>query len=88
MSIFVAIHIPILAGLIPLVASSNPQTCDLLRLGVSAFLVIHGLLHFLFIGHPDYEFSTLLSEILIFGGAALGAIYLTLEGRSRYARTT
>ena len=86
MLVFVASHVPIFAGLFVLVASGNPRTRALTRLGVSAFLVIHGLLHFLFIGDPNYEFSSLISEILIFGGAALGIIYLALECRNRYAR--
>ena len=83
MLVFVAIHVPILTGLIALVASSNPQTRTMSRVGVSVFLVIHGLMHFLFIGYPNYEFSSLISEILIFGGAGLGAMYLALEGRDR-----
>jgi len=86
MLVFVAIHVPILAGLLTLVASPNPSTRSLTRLGVSAFLVTHGLLHFLFIGYPGYEFSSLISKILIFGGAALGIIYLALEGRDKCER--
>ncbi len=87
MLVFFVLHIPILAGLLSLVAScSHPQTRALTRLGVSTFLVIHGLLHFLFIGDPYYEFSSLISEILIFGGASLGMIYLALEARDRYGQ--
>ena len=87
MLVFVAIHVPIFASVLALVASSNPQTRALSRLGVSAFLVIHGLLHFLFLDHPHYEFSSLVSEILIFGGTGLGAIYLALEFRERRTHT-
>ncbi len=83
MLVFVAIHRPIFGGLVALVASLNPRIRALSRLEVSAFLVIHGLLHFLFIGYPDYPFSSLISEILIFGGAGLGAMYLALEGREK-----
>lgn len=86
MLVFVPIHIPIFTGLIALVSSPHPKTRALTRLGISTFLVVHGLLHFLFIDFPNYEFSTLLSEILIFGGAGFGAVYLALEGRDRYAR--
>ncbi len=86
MLVFVVLHFPILAGLLALVASSHPQTRALTRLGVSTFLVIHGLLHFLFIGNPYYEFSSLISEILIFGGASLGMIYLALVARDRYGQ--
>jgi hypothetical protein len=45
--------------------------------------VLHGLLHALFLQHPNYEFSSLLSNTLIFGGAALGAVFLGLEFRSK-----
>lgn len=84
--VFVALHIPILAGLMALGASYQHTDPCPVSVRISVFLVFHGLLHFLFIGHPGYEFSSLLSEILIFGGAVLGAIYLALEGKGRYAR--
>jgi len=87
MTLFVVLHIPIFAGLIALVASRDPRTRALSRLGVGLFLVVHGLLHTLFMRHPDYEFSSLISEILIFGGAALGVIYLVVEYRDRRARS-
>ena len=86
MLVFVVSHIPIFMGLIALVSSPHSKTRALTRLGVSTFLVVHGLLHFLFVGCPNYEFSSLLSESLIFGGAGFGAGYLALEGRDRYAR--
>jgi hypothetical protein len=41
--------------------------------------VIHALLHLLFIGSIDYEFSSPRSNGLIFGGALLGFLYLALE---------
>ncbi|MFQ5478046.1 MAG: DUF6713 family protein [Candidatus Binatia bacterium] len=83
--VFVALHVPIFAGLIALLASSNQQTRSLSRLGIGAFLVVHGFLHALLTGHPAYEFSSLMSRILIFGGAALGGAYLVLEGADRRA---
>ena len=82
MMVFVALHVPLFAGLVALVASSNHRTRRLSRMAFGAFLVIHGLLHALFKGNPAYEFSSILSVALIFGGAALGAIYLTLEWRN------
>lgn len=86
MILFVAMHVPIFAVLIALIASSNPRTRVLSRVILGAFLVIHALLHALFMRHPHYEISSLLSEILIFSGAMLGAVYLTLEWRERHAR--
>lgn len=78
--VFVALHVPIFAALLALVGSSDPRTRSLSRLGVGVFLVVHGLLHVAFMGHAAYEFSSLLSQTLIFGGAAFGALYLVLEG--------
>jgi hypothetical protein len=46
---------------------------------INAFLVLHGLLHALSAGEPTYEFSSRLSQVLIFGGAVLGALYLVLS---------
>jgi hypothetical protein len=56
------------------------------RVGIAGFIVIHGVLHLLSMGDPAYEFSSVMSNTLIFGGAALGAVYLVLELRSLRAR--
>jgi hypothetical protein len=81
MVIFIAAHVPAFAILIALVASSNAGRRRISRLGISAFLVVHGLLHALSMGQASYEFSSTLSNLLIFGGAAFGALYLLLEAR-------
>jgi hypothetical protein len=86
--VFVAAHVPFFAVLIALIASSNPRTRSLSRLGVAVFLLVHGLLHALSMGQPTYEFSSTLSNLLIFGGAAFGGVYLALEGKDRSARHT
>jgi hypothetical protein len=79
MLVFIAAHVPLFAVLIALVASKDERIRGLSRLGISAFLVVHGLLHALSTGEPTYEFSSRLSHLLIFGGAALGALYLVLS---------
>ena len=58
---------------------ANPRLRRRASLFVSGFLVIHGLLHALYVNHPDYEFSSPLSNLLIFGGAICGGAYLALE---------
>jgi hypothetical protein len=83
MTWFVVLHIPLFAGLIALVASVVPRTRALSRLVIGAFLVVHGILHAMKMGEPTYEFSSLMSQALIFGGAALGAAYLALEAMDR-----
>jgi hypothetical protein len=76
MGVFVALHVPVFALLIAGVASTRPRIRSLTRLGVALFLAIHGALHLLFMDHPAYEFSSTLSNTLIFGGAACGILYL------------
>ena len=83
MVVFIAAHVPAFAVLIALVASSSARTRGLTRIGISVFLVFHGFLHALSMEQATYEFSSLLSNLLIFGGAALGALYLLLVGSNR-----
>jgi hypothetical protein len=85
MVVFIAAHVPLFAILIALVASSKPHVRTLSRLGIALFLVVHGLLHALSMGGPTYEFSSTLSNVLIFGGALSGALYLILEGGLPFA---
>ena len=76
---FVLAHVPIFAIVVALVANNNQKIRRDSRFGVALFLVIHALLHVLFKGNPTYEFSGILSNSLIFGGAILGLVYLLLE---------
>ena len=85
--VFVVAHIPIFALLVAWVSSKNPKTRRTTRIGIGLFLVLHGLLHILFKDHSAYEFSSMLSNVLIFGGSILGVTYLALEwiGKRRNA---
>ena len=84
MDVFVIAHVPLFAFLIALVASSNPRTGSMSKLVISGVLVLHGLLHAIFMSHPNYEFASILSNTLIFGGAVCGAIYVALDFRSKH----
>ena len=79
MLVFIAAHVLFFAVLIALVASKDERVRRLSRLGISAFIVVHALLHVLSAGAPTYEFSSPLSRLLIFGGAVLGGLYLVLS---------
>lgn len=79
--VFVVAHIPAIALLLALLSSKNTRTRLATRIGVGIFLIFHGALHILFKGHPAYEFSSMLSNALIFSGAILGILYLILEWR-------
>lgn len=81
--VFVLAHIPLFAILVGLVSSEKLKTRRMTRIGIGIFLVLHGLLHLLFLDHPAYEFSTVLSNALIFGGSELGIIYLSLEWKGK-----
>ena len=80
-TVFVALHVPLFAGIIAWIASTRSRIRVLGRLAVSGFLVVHAGLHLAFTGHADYGFSSLLSIVLIFGGAFFGAVYLALHFR-------
>ena len=79
MIVFLLFHIPLFAVLIALVASSRDTTRRISKMGISIFLVIHGALHTLFMGNAAYEFGSMLSNIIIFGGALFGTMYLFLD---------
>ena len=78
---FVVLHVPLFALMIAWIASPRATTRTLARRVVCAFLVIHAGLHAWFVGHPDYSFGSWLSNALIFGGGAMGAVYLALQFR-------
>jgi hypothetical protein len=82
--VFLFSHIPLFAILIALIASTREKIRMRSRIGISIALIIHGFLHAFFMGNATYEFMTLSSTILIFGGALLGIAYLLLE----YSRKT
>ena len=79
MLVFIAAHVPLFAVLIALVASKDERIRRYSRLGISAFLVVHALLHVLSAGAPTYELASRLSRLLIFGSAVLGGLYLLLS---------
>jgi heme/copper-type cytochrome/quinol oxidase subunit 3 len=81
-AVFIWTHIPLFAILVAALASLNMKIRQNTRLGFSIFLVIHGILHAAFSTHEKYEFASLTSNVLIFGGAICGALYLLLNGRA------
>ena len=85
---FLLLHIPIFAVLIALVASRNEKIRFRSKIGISVFLIVHALFHILCSGNVNYEFVTITSNILIFGGAALGLVYSIMEFIERRAVST
>jgi hypothetical protein len=79
MLVFLLFHIPLFATVTALIASENKTISRRSKIGFSMFLVIHGVLHSVFMSNTAYEFLSASSTILIFGGAGLGIIHLLLE---------
>ena len=80
---FVVAHVPLFAIVIGLVASLDIRRRTVSRTVVSAFLVVHTFLHWLFSDHPHYEFHSMLSSTLIVGAGICGVAYLFFVWRSR-----
>lgn len=76
---FVLVHIPLFAILVALISSPNDNVRTKTKVGLSVFLIIHGILHAAFMGHDNYEFNSWLSNVLIFGGSLCGLSYLLLN---------
>lgn len=76
---FVLVHIPLFAILVALISSPNDNVRTKTKVGLSVFLIIHGILHAAFMGHDNYEFNSWLSNVLIFGGSFCGLSYLLLN---------
>ncbi|MDH3953194.1 MAG: hypothetical protein OEV03_03210 [Gammaproteobacteria bacterium] len=74
-TVFIIAHIPIFVVTLAYVASLNTRTRKLARDVASGFFIGHAILHALFSGHPDYEFGSLLSSLLIYGAAVCGVAY-------------
>jgi hypothetical protein len=77
--VFLLIHIPLFAVLVALIASLDQTVRYRSRIIISLFLIIHGVLHLLFMRHTAYEFLTVYSNFLIFGGAFWGLAHVVLE---------
>lgn len=72
--VFVALHVPLIAGLMWLTAHASPRIRQRSQLGIDAFLIIHAALHCFLSSDPRYTFHSGLSNGLIFGGGFGGPI--------------
>lgn len=77
--VFVVFHVPLFAVVLGWLTSHLPQRAAKARLWIAGFLVLHGGLHAAFTSHPAYTFDGLLSNMLIFGAALCGGLYLALR---------
>lgn len=79
--VFLWAHVPLFALLVAALSSLNMKIRHNTQLGFSIFLVVHSILHVVFMQHEKYEFESLSSNILIFGGGLLGALHIVMNGR-------
>ena len=80
---FIYLHVPIFSAVLYFGNSTNKEVKNLFRLGVCGFLPIHGALHFALSGRENYHFHHPLSELLIYGAAMFGILYLANTLRMR-----
>jgi len=80
--VFVLLHVPLLALVLWWTGTTAPRARHRSQLLVDAFLVIHAGLHTALRSHEDYTFHTTLSDVCIYGAAALGLIHAALSIRS------
>lgn len=81
--VFVVLHIPLVAVLLWLIAHPDLRLRRRSEVGISLFLILHVGLHLAFFTHPHYDFHHGLSQLLIFGGGALGMAHLLALWRER-----
>lgn len=81
--VFVLAHIPLVAWLVWLIGHADARIRQRTQWAISAFLIVHVVLHLAFSAHEHYDFHSALSRGLIFGGGALGAAHLALSWRRR-----
>jgi len=78
-SAFLIAHVPLFAVVIAFIASLNLRTRATARGIASGFLIVHAAAHYLFSGNAVYEFSSLISSVLIYGSAVCGIAYFVLR---------
>lgn len=77
-SVFILLHVPLLAGLIQLTHYKSPLIQEGSRIGLSIFFMVHAGLHHHLRHHPAYTFTSPLSLSLIYGAALLGCLYVAI----------
>lgn len=80
---FVLLHIPLFWALFFLTSSKSPSVRTAAQIGVSIFLVAHGIIHYSLSGHELYEFQAPIETITVYGGAIAGALFLVLASVGR-----
>ena len=77
-SVFVVIHVPLIAALLWLTNNESEVIKNWSRIALATFLIIHSGLHKLLENSPNYTFNSTLSLGLIYGGGLIGLLYLII----------
>jgi hypothetical protein len=83
---FIALHVPLVAGLLWLFENPSKVVHVASRSLLALFMLIHAGLHYYLRLDPLNTFTSALSLSLIYGGAAIGMAYLLLAGASGQLR--
>ncbi len=76
---FTYLHVPIFGALVAASSARNPVVRQRTQRYTSAFCIGHAVAHAIFQNHPQYTFSGVGSNSLIWGAAICGAAYLILD---------
>lgn len=76
--VFLWAHVPLFALFLGALSNSSEKIRTVASKVLAAFLIIHSGLHLAFSTHENYEFTSFSSNLLIYGGAIYGLIYITL----------
>ena len=77
--VFLWFHVPLFTVILALFSASSNRLRRIAASTLSVFLIVHAGLHWLFSGHEHYEFSSISSNLLIYGGAVFGVFYLSIN---------
>lgn len=80
---FLLLHLPILFTLLWFARHPKIEVQRRFRFWTALFLPIHACIHMYVSGDPEYGFVSLVSNLLIYGSAMLGLIYLALGWRQK-----
>jgi len=83
--VFLWFHVPLFTLILALLSNSSERIRAVTSKVLAAFLIVHSVLHVAFSDHEHYEFSSLSSNLLIYGAAIYGLIYITLTMYSQRA---
>lgn len=81
--VFIYLHIPVLLACLYLGNAKSVTVRSRFRASVCAFLPIHAVVHYSLSDAALYDFHHVLSQLLIYGAALCGVIYIINFLRSR-----